>query len=220
MTTNEVNADTVRNFSINLGRAEDVCRHFDGNRHRTMEQSEPQPEPERGRRVGHPVNDWYVVSKEASVDHNYFRTLEVMPVMGGGVMLRDSWYENARPAMQSWFEPDMELEERVYTGDDGIRRPGYVLVRKPADVYPPAYRGRGGSGRSGDVLNRLDDEVVEMLERLCGALDESEDEVIERAVRFLTAYHLDIPARQKKGAPVGSRDAKAEQKVRRTTSRR
>lgn len=191
MATNEVNGESIRNLSINLGRSDGYCRQFE-NRHRTMEQAEPTPEPERrSDKTGHPVNAWYVVSREASVEHNFFRTLEAMPVAGGGVMLRDSWYENTRPALQTWYEADMAIEERVYMGDDGVRRPGYLLVRRPVAAAVPARRGRPGPGRQADLADVLADEVVEMLERLSGVLDESEDAVLERAVRFLTAYHLD-----------------------------
>lgn len=180
MTVNEVNESTIGQFHLNLG-GRDLCKEFNnGNRHRAAEQGEPDPEPERGKWAGHPGNEWRVISREWDPEHNYFKILQAMPVSGGGVMIESIWGENGRPAISSSYEPDLQIEERGYTGSDGIRRLGYRLVK--ATMPKPV---RSESSRNTQQMSSISAKI----KAVAKALNMSEKAVLERAVELMASWH-------------------------------
>ena len=146
------------------------------------------PDPDRGGDgfSGHPENQWRIISKEWSNEFNFIKVLRAMEIPGGGVMLETIIGENGHPSISSKYEPDLAIDERIYTDPAGERRIGYVLIRRPAAAPHPAAAQpeptrEGNQGLSGETRARL--------RQIAGVLDLGEEEILERAVDMMAAWH-------------------------------
>jgi len=190
MSNTEVNGESIGCVSVD---ARQSYLDFFGNgftqrpnRPGRPERSGPDPDKGGDGWEGHPANKWRVISKEWSPGFNCLKILRAMEIPGGGVMLENIVGENGSPAISSKYEPELAIDERIYTDPAGERRVGYVLIRRPpeaphsAPARPEPIR-EGNQGLSGETRDRL--------RQIAGVLDLDEEEILERAVDLLAAWH-------------------------------
>lgn len=80
--------------------------------------------------AGPPGNVFHIACRISSEAQNFYRSLDVHPVKGGGVVIQSSWFENGNNAVSMSYHPELAIEQVEYfNGDEKVHK-GPVLVRR------------------------------------------------------------------------------------------
>lgn len=83
--------------------------------------------------AGHPANCFSIACRISSEDQNFYRSLDVGPVEGGGAIIQSAWFENGRPAVAMMYSDKLAVEYREYHNGDEVIHKGPILVRRRPD---------------------------------------------------------------------------------------
>lgn len=79
---------------------------------------------------GHPDMFFQPIFRISSKEADFFRSLDVCPVRGGGLIVQSSWYENGRPALGFRYESELAVVREKYVDENGAECDGFVIVKE------------------------------------------------------------------------------------------
>ncbi len=89
---------------------------------------------------GHPDNMFRVGFRLSSEKSRMFRSYDLHPVEGGGLIIQSSWYEDGQPALSMIYRWDLALEKRRYQDTDGNIQEGVIVTRQRFALWRWLFR--------------------------------------------------------------------------------